>query len=181
MKNKKKLRDACFVMRYVTFAYPFPNRANYSYETKAIRKGDNIIFEDDKFFSIKQKYQILNIRDFCNECGNCTPFCPTRGVPFRDKPKFYLLRQSFDDAEYGFILKVNNHLIYKDENGCKELIADNNYFIYKENKINAKFDKANFSLIEADLDKSIINANFDFTTQMSVLIEATQALYSFND
>ncbi|MBE9467858.1 MAG: putative selenate reductase subunit YgfK [Bacteroidetes bacterium] len=166
-----------------------PNRANYSYETKpvayklqkAVRKGNDIIFEDDKLFSIKQKHQILNIGDFCNECGNCTTFCPTNGAPFRDKPKFYLSQLSFNDAEYGFILKAKNHLVYKDEKGFKELIADNNSFIYKENKISAKFNKANFSLIEAALDKSINKASFDFAAQMSVLIEAAQGLYSFED
>ena len=166
-----------------------PNRANYSYDTKpvayklkkAVRKGNNIVFEDDKLFSIKQKHQVLNIGDFCNECGNCTTFCPTNGAPFKDKPKFYLSQQSFDDAEYGFILKAKNHLIYKDEKGIKELISDEKTFIYKEEKINAKFEKAGFSLIEANFDKSVNNATFDFAAQMSVLIEAAQGLYFFED
>lgn len=34
--------------------------------------------------------QVLNIGDFCNECRNCTTFCPTAGDPYKNKPKFYL-------------------------------------------------------------------------------------------
>ena len=54
-------------------------------------------------------------------------------------------------------------------------------FFYKEEKINAKFEKAGFSLIEANFDKSVNNATFDFAAQMSVLIEAAQGLYFFED
>ena len=36
------------------------------------------------------------LTDFCNECGNCTTFCPTAGLPYRDKPRLYLDRQEFD-------------------------------------------------------------------------------------
>ncbi len=166
-----------------------PNRANYSYTMKpvdfhlqkAVRKGNNIVFEEDKLFQIKQQHQILNIGDFCNECGNCTTFCPTSGAPFKDKPKFYLSQQSFDDAEYGFILKNKNHLLYKDKKGIKELIVNDNTLIYEEDKIKAKFEKENFTLIEVNLDKSINNATFDFAAQMSVLIEAAQGLYFFED
>ena len=36
--------------------------------------------------------QIVNVGDFCNECGNCTTFCPTSGAPYRDKPRFWIDR-----------------------------------------------------------------------------------------
>ena len=43
-----------------------------------------------------QAFQVAVLTDFCNECGNCTTFCPTAGQPYRDKPRLYLDRQEFE-------------------------------------------------------------------------------------
>jgi putative selenate reductase len=47
---------------------------------------------------VDQTVQTLNIADFCNECGNCTTFCPTAGAPYRDKPRFWIDREGFLEA-----------------------------------------------------------------------------------
>ena len=44
----------------------------------------------------RQSFQVAVIADLCNECGNCTTFCPTAGQPYRDKPRLYLNRQDFE-------------------------------------------------------------------------------------
>jgi putative selenate reductase len=80
-----------------------PNRANLSYRMdpvdfsvqRARREDDQILVEDVETVRIGQSYQIINIGDFCNECGNCSTFCPTSGEPYRIKPKFYLTSKSF--------------------------------------------------------------------------------------
>jgi putative selenate reductase len=36
------------------------------------------------------------LTDFCNECGNCTTFCPTAGEPYLDKPRLYLDQAEFE-------------------------------------------------------------------------------------
>ncbi|MCK5097588.1 MAG: FAD-dependent oxidoreductase, partial [Desulfobacteraceae bacterium] len=64
-----------------------PNRANISYKAapfkaqtfKAIYKNGKSLIEKKGIFSVSQVYQVINIGDFCNECGNCTSFCPTSG------------------------------------------------------------------------------------------------------
>ena len=43
-----------------------------------------------------QPFQVAVIADLCNECGNCTTFCPTSGNPYRDKPRLYLNREDFE-------------------------------------------------------------------------------------
>ena len=43
-----------------------------------------------------QPYQVAVLADLCNECGNCTTFCPTSGAPYRDKPRLYIDRHDFD-------------------------------------------------------------------------------------
>jgi len=43
-----------------------------------------------------QPYQVAVLADLCNECGNCTTFCPTAGAPYRDKPRLYLNQDDFN-------------------------------------------------------------------------------------
>jgi len=45
---------------------------------------------------IRQSQQILHVDDLCNECGNCATFCVHDGKPFRDKPRLFLDRTTFD-------------------------------------------------------------------------------------
>ncbi len=49
-----------------------------------------------KTWSVEQAFQIAVLTDICNECGNCTTFCPTAGEPYRDKPRLYLNRAEFE-------------------------------------------------------------------------------------
>jgi putative selenate reductase len=56
-----------------------PNLALQTYEVDPAAAG------------LRQRYQVAVIADLCNECGNCTTFCPTSGKPYRDKPRHTLL------------------------------------------------------------------------------------------
>ncbi len=57
---------------------------------------DGIRVSAGKPWSVKQAFQIAVLTDFCNECGNCTTFCPTAGEPYRDKPRLYLDQSEFE-------------------------------------------------------------------------------------
>ncbi|PLX05899.1 MAG: hypothetical protein C0596_15470 [Marinilabiliales bacterium] len=91
-----------------------PNFANYSYDIDPVRyelqkiefdgKGSYKL-EDDFVFEVKQTHQILNIANFCNECGNCNTFCPTNSAPYKEKPKVHITIDSFDNAPVGFYLE----------------------------------------------------------------------------
>jgi len=63
-----------------------PNLALLTYETEPC----------DQAVSVQQWFQVAVIADLCNECGNCTTFCPTAGRPYRDKPRLYLNRPEFE-------------------------------------------------------------------------------------
>ena len=55
-----------------------------------------------------QRYQVAVIADLCNECGNCTTFCPTSGKPYRDKPRLFVDREEFEQQrENAFMLFAN--------------------------------------------------------------------------
>lgn len=89
-----------------------PNRANRSY---AVKPGDYVIqkavvkkgkfkIENEGTMRLTQDVQVINIGDFCNECGNCTTFCPTSGDPYKNKPKFYLTDHSFKEEKNAYRL-----------------------------------------------------------------------------
>lgn len=163
-----------------------PNRAMYGYTIKPIRYSlqkavkteIGIQFEEDQVFEIKQKYQVLNIADFCNECGNCTSFCPTSGKPFNDKPKFCLSLKSlkeYNEVFYLSKLKDRNVLIYKERTGVKTLtkIEEKQEFHYETDHVIAVFDVATFRLKEVKFRTPCVKqSQFAFAAEMSVLYEA---------
>lgn len=166
-----------------------PNRANYTYfqkpfstkVSKAVRKGNDIIIEQTSKFNLKQQYQIINIGDFCNECGNCTTFCPTSGAPYRDKPKFYLTSKSFNEVENGFMLsklKEKTVLIQKVDNAISTLTKLDEKFYFENEKVKAVFESDNFKLSSAEfLDVGITEYEFTQAVKMFVLLDAAKNLY----
>jgi putative selenate reductase len=73
-----------------------PNLALLTYETATS--------ED----TVQQPYQVAVLTDFCNECGNCTTFCPTSGRPFHDKPRLYLNRSEFEAQDDNAFMVLKN-------------------------------------------------------------------------
>ncbi|WP_051272495.1 hypothetical protein [Fundidesulfovibrio putealis] len=89
-----------------------PNRANIavrrqdswplSYPVqRAVRRGEAVAVETLGSVPVAQRVQVVNVADFCNECGNCAVFCPTSGAPYRHKPRLHLSRESFEAAGEG--------------------------------------------------------------------------------
>ncbi len=89
-----------------------PNRANIGYESEAlslpltlsIKAGESTMQQRTHHLRVTQRVQVLNLADFCNECGNCRSFCPTAGFPALDKPRLCLSTQSFAETTGGYRL-----------------------------------------------------------------------------
>ncbi len=65
-----------------------PNRANVAI---AVPEFENI-------------HQILHLDYLCNECGNCTTFCPHAGRPYTDKVTLFGTREDFNaSSNVGFL------------------------------------------------------------------------------
>jgi len=71
---------------------------------------DGISKNPGRTWSVEQAFQIALLTDFCNECGNCTTFCPTQGEPYRDKPRLYLDRVEFEAQQ------DNAFMVFRDAN-----------------------------------------------------------------
>ena len=166
-----------------------PNRANYTYFSKAVSlniskamiKGDKVSIERVSTKNIMQKYQILNMADFCNECGNCTTFCPTNGAPYRDKPKFYLTAKSFKEVENGFMLsklKDKTVLLHKQQNEISTLTFKDDQYIFESEAVKGTFNKSTFELNKAEFLKSDLK-EFEFSqaVNMFLLFNAAKELY----
>ena len=91
-----------------------PNRALVAFEIRpgrrpvlsaASRKGGAELSAAG-VLELRQKYQLVHVVDFCNDCGNCATFCPTAGAPHRDKPHVFLRFRDFEKATDGFFLKA---------------------------------------------------------------------------
>lgn len=86
-----------------------PNRANIALPgrrivyplQRVVQSGDGVGINTLGNASAAQLFQVVNLADFCNECGNCASFCPTSGAPYKDKFRMHLSRGSFDAAGEG--------------------------------------------------------------------------------
>lgn len=74
----------------------------------------NVAIEAEGFGNL---HQIVHIDGMCNECGNCTFFCPHSGEPYRDKFTVFWTKEDFMDSKNTGILKAGSTIIYRDTEG----------------------------------------------------------------
>lgn len=166
-----------------------PNFANYSYSAKpVVYKLNKVIvgeagkyeIVDDIFFKLTQKYQILNIANFCNSCGNCSTFCPTSGAPYLDKPGFFLTRSSFDAEKEGYYVDTfagRRTLIHKTQEETATLSESNSQFIYETENVLSKFNADDFRMMEIEIKNSFTGEiRFENAALMSILLKGTENL-----
>ncbi|MBT8368315.1 MAG: putative selenate reductase subunit YgfK, partial [Deltaproteobacteria bacterium] len=122
---------------------------------------------------------IINIGDFCNECGNCTTFCPTSGAPYQVKPKFYLTAESFENEKNGYRF-FEGALQAKVDGRLESLTRNADHLIYETADIRAQLNLKTFNVEEATL---LSNADgpldLRHAAQMAVLYTALRNLPIF--
>lgn len=132
-----------------------PNRANVEFTVipRTIRVAQGIL-ENDVFqptqhhrVSVTQATQIFNLGDFCNECGNCTTFCPTLGEPYRTKPKFWLSREAYSQEPSGYHFS-EGVLLHKHDSKESSFRQLDNGLEYADAEISVSFDSNDFHIIQ---------------------------------
>ena len=166
-----------------------PNMAMYAYEVEPFigqapvlgRQDGEAQVVDTDFVRIAQPYQILNIQDFCNACGDCTTFCPTRGRPFADKPRFCLTQQSFDAADEGYFIREEAEvktLFWKKDGQEARLSRGPDSYVYRSPEALAVFRAEDFSLLEAQLSAETEGeVSLKKAFEMKVLLAGAEGLY----
>ncbi len=126
-----------------------PNRANMGFTLEPTTfmvqqvqsAGDGIEITDLETVHIGQRYQILNIGDYCNECGNCTTFCPTSGSPYRDKPRFHVTAESFASSQRGYYFTAGNRLECRQNGQQSSIVITTDGFVYENEAVRATLGK----------------------------------------
>ena len=164
-----------------------PNRANIAYALdpveftvqRAVRSAKNMQIEDAESVQIAQKFQIINLGDFCNECGNCTTFCPTSGAPHRVKPKFYLSAEGFENEQNGYMF-VDGVLKARADGELQSLYEHKGHLIYETKDVKAQLNINTYSLEELTFESdSADSVDLRHASQMAVLYTALKDLYLF--
>jgi len=165
-----------------------PNHANYTYETEPCsysffdvhiaNNQINVINAGD--FKIEQKHQVLNLADWCNECGNCTTFCPTSGSPYKDKPKVYFNKKSFDDDGDGYLVSKGGdqrQLTVKIDGNSGTFSESWDAYMYEDDICTAVFSKETLELEHIDIyDDEIKDISFAKIPEMLIIFNATKDL-----
>ena len=161
-----------------------PNRANISYEInpeeynlkKINVKGNALSFIQDKVFRVNQQPQVLNIQDFCNDCGNCTTFCPTSGAPYKDKPRLFLnendLMKSGEEGYFTSEENGNRYIIYKSDMILEKLKLNKDHYLYTSSNFDIKLDLKSLDCLDVKLKKGFeCEITLDNASKMSVLMK----------
>jgi putative selenate reductase len=164
-----------------------PNRANIAYPMipiefdiqRATRSGDGIRIGNVARVRISQKFQILNLGDFCNECGNCATFCPTDGAPYRIKPKFYLSPQRFGDEPNGYMFD-NSVLKARVDGELETLSRETDSLIYETKAVRARLGLKTFAVKDIAFNTDAADSiDLRHAARMGVLYTALIDFYLF--
>ncbi len=164
-----------------------PNRANFYYHSEAaeipvwrIESGNNNHgISRAGSLSVKQKTQVLNIADFCNECGNCTTFCPTSGKPFRDKPRFCLTEKSFNQTDNSYLLKKSESetiLMHRNGDQISKLSKFKSGYLFENDLIKVHLNADDYKPEKVELLKEMeAGLELSLAARMKFLIDAELA------
>ena len=68
-----------------------------------------------------ESHQIIHVDKMCNECGNCTQFCPYASEPCHDKFTLFQTKEDMDESEnYGVLFEDDDMVRLRYEDGVKE-------------------------------------------------------------
>jgi putative selenate reductase len=158
-----------------------PNRANMEFEMApvsfkhqhAVKTDAGMEIRDIGIDHIRQKYQVLNIGDWCNECGNCATFCPTRGAPYKDKPKFHLAPESFESARFGYRFITPDRMVFKNDDYRAELALASGGYTYEDAAIRATLNP-DFTARQVEMKKGASGETVDLrpVARMAILAKA---------
>ena len=154
-----------------------PNRANIALLSLpmphpvqvAVRDGDGVRVETLSNRRLEQSYQIVNIADACNECGNCATFCPSAGAPYRDKPRIHLSRESFDNAPDGYRLASPSRLEGKRGGKAFSLAAEKDAFVFESDALIAHLDGGTLCATKVTLNGGVNEAALSGAVEAATL------------
>ena len=115
---------------------------------KLVFQGGEVEVIPDLDFNVSQPYQILHLEEWCNQCGNCTTFCPTSGAPWSEKPHVYQTKAAFEQSDDGYLFDDYSDCLYRRKDGKNStLIMENDQFIYQEEGVEIQLNPTTFEIV----------------------------------
>ena len=156
-----------------------PNRANLAIAMKgrnlaqplesAKMVDGKLVIEKEGQLKLDQAFQIFNLADFCNECGNCAAFCPTSGAPYQDKFRLHLSKESFDDGPDGFHFISNDELAVKAAGVSASLKNNGDKITYKSQQLTVELDPVTFEARKVTLADGLNSASLAPAAEAAVV------------
>ena len=159
-----------------------PNRANLALAVQPFRMslpiltadGGRLVERGSTTFAVDQAVQIVNIGDFCNDCGNCTTFCPTSGEPFKDKPRWWIDREGFDESTGdGFRLDRSTgvlRIVARMGGQPHQLECGDAVLTYRSSSVRATIDRATRRVLDVALASTLADGTPVDLTPCATLI-----------
>jgi len=129
---------------------------------------------------ITQKHQVLTVADWCNQCGNCATFCPSAGVPYKDKIRLHFSHETFNQDTEG-LLVVRNGKYYDvtlKKDGNLAMLTENwDALIFENDDCMAVLDKATFNIQQVTIfDDAIQILSIPEITEIKMLLKVVKDL-----
>jgi putative selenate reductase len=167
-----------------------PNLALLTYESGSFDvRLPELRFEKDDFrvaagkmYRVEQPFQVAVLTDFCNECGNCTTFCPTSGRPYHDKPRLYLDRADFEEQSDNAFMVSRNEEAWALEarwQGAVHRIELNGKLDYTGPSFRAIIDPLTFTVESAQMTGRDETCSLEPCAAMFVLLKGIQRSLPF--
>ena len=167
-----------------------PNLALLTYETGAFDvRLPELRFDENGFrvaagkpYRATQPFQVAVLTDFCNECGNCTTFCPTSGQPYRDKPRLYLDRADFEEQSDNAFMVSRKQVawtLHARWQGAEHRIELNGTLDYSGPSFSARINPLTFEVEHAEMTRCDDSYSLEPCAAMFVLLNGIRQSLPF--
>lgn len=168
-----------------------PNRANLAVPMKgrnlvqplesAVLENGRVVIRTEGRIALDQAFQIFNLADFCNECGNCAAFCPTSGAPYQDKLRLHLSWESFDSGPYGFHMISRDELAVKGDGQTATLKNNGDKLIYYSPQLTVEMNPLTFEAISVTLSEGLSSASLVPAAEAAVVWSIMNGHHLFSE
>ena len=156
-----------------------PNRANLAVfgperswpAQEAVRAGENTHVRTLGVMTLRQSCQVLNIGDFCNECGNCEAFCPSADAPYKVKQRVHFSDASFTAYKNGIMALDDGGFVGKRDGAPWSLRREAEGWLYEDERLTALLDAETLAARRAELKKGAQYANLGDVAQIIIFCD----------
>ena len=161
-----------------------PNRANVALQAEPITypvqtlRADGSI-ETSQRIALSQACQVINIPDFCNQCGNCKTFCPSSSAPYFAKSHVHLSATSLEAHGEGFFM-AKKGVMHIMAGGKKGTLTDGGAtFVYEDDDVSLQLAKDSLEASNVTVKRDINRKKLRRVAEAAVLFTLLENRYPF--